>query len=193
MSSSYAPARTPAPARPGPARRAARFAGRVLGFTVLLVAAFVLGAAVLVPRIAGATPYTVLTGSMSPAYPQGTMVVARPVDAGAIGIGAVVTYQLASGRPEVATHRVVAVARTPDGGVRLQTRGDANDAPDPRWVRPEQVRGVLWYAVPGLGRVGTLLTGQQRRWGVDAVAFGLAAYAGVVFVGAARRRLAGAR
>ena len=176
--------------RPPPDRAggAARFAGTVLALMVLLAAAAVLAAAVLVPRLAGATPYTVLTGSMSPAYPVGTMVVVRSVDAGDIGIGSVITYQLASGKPGVATHRVVAIARNPDGRVRFQTRGDANNGPDPKWVRPEQVRGKVWYAVPGLGNLSSFLTGEQRQWGVQAVAVLLIGYALVTFVGAIRRR-----
>jgi signal peptidase len=182
--------RRPAPTRAG---GAARFVGTVVAFMVLLAAAFVLAAAVVVPRIAGATPYTVLTGSMSPAYPPGTMIVARPADAGDIGIGSVITFQLVSGKPEVATHRVVAIARNPDGRVRFQTRGDANNGPDPKWVRPEQVRGKLWYAVPGLGRVSPLLTGEQRQRGVQVVAFLLAGYAVVMFFGAVRRRVRTAR
>jgi signal peptidase len=127
---------------------------------------------------------------MSPAYPPGTLIVARPVDGNDIGLGTVITFQLASGKPEVATHRVVAVARHPDGRLRFQTRGDANDSPDPQWVRPEQVRGALWYAVPGLGRVNALLTGDQRERGIQVVAVLLLGYAGVMFVGAHRRRRA---
>jgi len=162
----------------------------VLAASILLVAAFVLGAAVLVPRLAGGTPYTVLTGSMSPAYPPGTMIVTRPH--ASVGLGSVITFQLVSGKPEVVTHRVVAVARHPDGRMRFQTQGDANDSPDPQWVRPEQVRGVLWYAVPGLGHVSGLLTGDQRERGVQVVAVLLLGYAGVMFVSAYRRRRASA-
>jgi signal peptidase I len=167
----------------------ARFAGSVLAWLALLGAVTMLAAAVLVPRIGGATPYTVLTGSMEPTYPPGTLIVARPVEAGSIGVGTVITFQLASGQPTVATHRVVAIARHPDGDVRFQTKGDANDAIDPRWVRPEQVRGALWYAVPYLGSVSQLLSGEQRQWGVLAVAVVLLGYAGAMFVGAARARL----
>ena len=50
----------------------ARRAGTVLTAAVLVAAAAVLAVAVLVPRLAGATPYTVLTDSMRPAYPPGT-------------------------------------------------------------------------------------------------------------------------
>ena len=82
-------------------------------FTVS-VAALVL-AAVVVPRLAGATPYTVLTGSMTPAYPPGSLVVVRPVEPNEVRIGDVVTYQLRSGEPAVATHRVVGVGWSADG------------------------------------------------------------------------------
>ena len=125
---------------------------------------------------------------MSPAYPPGTMIVARPRAVDDIGVGAVITYQLVSRQPEVVTHRVDAVARHPDGRVRFQTRGDANNGPDPQWVRPEQVRGVLWYAVPGLGHLSWLLTGEQRQWGVQVVAFLLLGYAAVMFVRGRRSR-----
>jgi signal peptidase len=179
----------PAPSR---ARATARFARAVLVAGVLLAAGFVLAAAVLVPRAAGATPYSVLTGSMRPAYPPGTLIVVRPVAADDVRLGAVITFQLASGRPAVATHRVVAIARHPDGRLRFRTQGDANDAPDPLWVRPEQVRGVLWYAVPGLGRVSDLLTGEQRQRGVQGVAVLLLGYAAVALAVDARRRRAGA-
>ncbi len=166
-----------------------RFTGSVLAWVVLLAAVAVLALAVLVPRMAGATPYTVLTGSMRPSYPPGAIVVARPVDPNQIALGTVITFQIDSGQPTVATHRVIAIARHPDGDVRFQTKGDANDAPDERWVRPAQIRGALWYSVPRLGYLSALLTGEQRQLGVLAVAVGLLGYAGSMFAGAARGRL----
>jgi signal peptidase I len=174
---------------PGGAGGIGRFAGSVLAWVALLGAVTVLALAVLLPRIGGATPFTVLTGSMQPAYPPGTLVVARPVEADQVALGSVITFQIDSGQPTVATHRVVAIARHPDGGLRFQTKGDANDAPDQRWVRPEQVRGALWYSVPHLGSAGELLTGEQRELGVLAVAVVLLGYAGTMFVGDARQRL----
>jgi signal peptidase len=181
---------TRAGARPGRGRTstAVRFAGSVLTATVLLAAASVLAVAVLVPRIGGATPYTVLTDSMRPAYPPGTMIVVRPVDADDVALGTVITFQLASGQPTVATHRVVSIARRPDGELRFLTKGDANNAPDQQWVRPEQVRGALWYAVPRLGYLSELLTGEQRQRGVAVVAAVLLGYAALMAAGAARDR-----
>ncbi|MDT7581427.1 MAG: signal peptidase [Pseudonocardiales bacterium] len=167
---------------------AARGAGTVLTAAVLLAAAFVLAVAVLLPRIGGATPYTVLTDSMRPAYPPGTMLVVRPVAADDIALGTVITFQVASGQPTVATHRVVTIARRPDGELRFLTKGDANAVPDQQWVRPEQVRGALWYAVPRLGYVSELLTGEQRQRGVVVVAVVLLGYAALMAAGGARDR-----
>ena len=45
----------------------ARHVMRAVSWVVLLGATALVTLAVLVPRVAGATPYTVLTGSMSPA------------------------------------------------------------------------------------------------------------------------------
>ncbi len=161
---------------------------RVLVWSVIVLGLGALAAVVVAPRIAGATPYAVTTGSMRPAYPPGTLVVVRPVDVGSLRVGDVVTYQRASGRATVVTHRIVAVEHRLDGEPVLRTRGDANDAVDPAPVRAVQVRGRLWYAVPHLGRVNRWLTGDQRRVASYVVVTGLLGYAAFMFAGAARDR-----
>lgn len=173
---------------------AARVALAVAVWLVVVVSVGVLGAAVLVPRLGGATPYTVLTGSMRPHYPPGTLVVARPVPVDDLRVGDVVTYQLRSGEPTVVTHRVTAIGVAVDGETVLRTRGDANRADDPAPVRAVQVRGRLWYAVPGLGRVVNQLDVTERRAGTWAVAAGLAGYGAWMFASAGiERRRAGNR
>jgi signal peptidase len=160
----------------------------VVAWLVILVVAAVLAVAVVVPRVAGATPYTVLTGSMQPHYPPGTLVVVKPVPVERIGVGSVITYQLRSGEPTVVTHRVVAVASSVNGERVLQTKGDANAVPDQTWVRPVQVRGELWYALPYLGYATNLLTANQRQAVLVAVVAVLLGYATVMFAGAFRDR-----
>lgn len=140
-----------------------------------------LTAGVLVPRLSGATPYTVLTGSMTPNLPPGTLAVVRPVDPESIATDTVITYQLESGKPTVVTHRVVAVRADLTGQVEYQTRGDANDSPDATWVRPEQVRGELWYAVPYLGHVSTWLSVADRKLLARVLGGLLVAYAALMF------------
>ena len=144
---------------------------------VALVTALVL-AAVVVPRVAGATPYTVLTGSMTPTYPPGTLVVVRPVAVGDIAVGDVVTYQLHSGESTVVTHRVVGIGWTGAGDKVLTTQGDANDVPDVDPVRPVQVRGEVWYSLPWVGRLNVLLSPGQHAWLVRVAAGLLFLYAG---------------
>lgn len=165
-----------------------RWLGRVLLWMVTLGALGVLGVAVLVPRLAGATPYTVLTSSMKPTMPPGTLVVVRPADPEEVGVGTVVTYQLKSGEPTVVTHRVVAQAFDGKGKSIFQTQGDANDVPDAKWVRPEQIHGEKWYAVPYLGYLSNLLTGRERQMGVYIVAGLLLGYALMMVVSGFRER-----
>ena len=164
-----------------------RWVGRLLAWSVILAGLAAITVAVLVPRLGGATPYEVLTGSMKPGLPPGTLVVMKPVtDPSKIGVGSVVTYQLNSGLPTVVTHRIVEVQNTLDGEVRYLTQGDANSVPDAEWVRPEQIRGSLWYAVPHIGRANDLITGEQRHLGVIGAAILLLGYALGMFIQAAR-------
>jgi signal peptidase I len=180
------------PGRHGRARRGRSVLGRsvrVVAWLVIVASIAVLTVAVALPRVAGATPYTVLTGSMTPAYPPGTLVVVRPVDPDQIAVGDVVTYQLRSGEPTVVTHRVVSVGvDTTTGEPVFRTQGDANASPDLEPVQPVQVRGRLWYAVPHLGRVSAWLTGRQRQLLVDLVAALLLGYAGAQVLRSVRHR-----
>ncbi len=169
-------------------RRVARWTVPVLGWMVTLGFVGALAAGVLVPRVAGATPYVILTGSMSPGMPPGTLVVVRPVPAERITVGQVVTYQLVSGEPEVVTHRVVAISSDREGKPVFRTRGDANAVADRTWVLPAQIRGERWYAVPWLGHLGAVLDPARRQLVSVVVAFGLLGYAASVAVRGWRRR-----
>jgi signal peptidase len=162
--------------------------GQVVSWLVILSVAAVLAVAVLVPRIAGATPYTVLTGSMRPHYPPGTLVVVKPIDTDDLRNGDVATYQISSGDPEVATHRIVAIGVDLKGERVFTFQGDANNAPDPKPVLPVQIRGKLWYAVPYLGYLNNALNGRQRQAAVLVVSAALLGYAAFMFVGAIRDR-----
>jgi signal peptidase I len=174
--------------RSGAPRRARVLAVRAVAWSVIVVVGAAIAVAVLVPRLGGATPYTILTGSMRPHLPPGTLVVSRPVAARDITVGTVVTYQLTSGEPTGVTHRVVAIGRDAEGGPLFRTQGDANPEPDPAWVRPVQVRGALWYSVPWLGYPSTALSGSQHQRLSLGFAAALFLYAAAMAVGAVRER-----
>lgn len=163
-----------------------RFVGQLVAWVVILGAIAAIAVAVVIPRVGGATPYTVLTGSMRPHYPPGTLVVSKPIDPDKLTVGDVVTYQIESGEPEVVTHRIVSVTMTGDGKREFTTQGDANPAADEKRVKPVQVRGKLWYAVPFLGRLNVLFDRKQHQKMVYVAAGLLAAYALWMFGGSAR-------
>lgn len=162
------------------------WAWRATSWIVLLTALAALALVVVVPRLTGAKPYTVLTGSMAPGMPPGTLVVVRPAPPEEIGVGTVITYQLESEQPTVVTHRVISQGLDDAGEPVFQTRGDANTVPDRAWVRPVQIRGEQWYTVPYLGYASNMLTGKERQMGIHLVAALLFGYA-IVLVGAGLR------
>lgn len=157
----------------------------VLGF-LMLVGLLV----IVIPAISGSTPMTILTSSMEPTYPPGTLIIVRPVAIDEIAIGDAVTYQIASGKPEVVTHRVTAISSI-DGEKTFTTKGDNNAVADAKPVLPVQIRGTVWYAVPYVGHINSIVNGESRVWIVPAIAVGLFAYAGWMLasgIAQARRR-----
>jgi signal peptidase len=142
---------------------------------VLLLAVMV----VALPMLTKSTPYTVLTSSMNPSYPAGTLVITKPTDVQQIRIGDVITYQIKSGEPAVITHRVIQIVEPAKAGdeVNFITKGDANSLADPQ-VKPVQVRGVVWYAVPFIGWINNVINGGTRNVIVPIIAGGLFLYAG---------------
>ena len=156
---------------------------------LLALAVAVAMAAVVVPRLAGATPYAVLTGSMAPTMSPGTLVVVHPVAPEDVRTGDVITFWPREHDPTVVTHRVVSVGFDTTGRPTFVTRGDANDTNDPQPVLAAQLVGERWYSVPWLGYLTHLLTGQQRTFGTWAVAGALLLYAATMFAGALRDRV----
>ncbi|MDV7100250.1 signal peptidase I [Gordonia amicalis] len=164
---------------------------QAVSWLLLIGAVAILCAAVLIPKLTGAQSYTVLTGSMKPDYPPGTLIVVKPRPADEIGVGDVITYQIRSGSPEVITHRVIEVTRTPEGEPRFITQGDANCAVDTEPVRDVQIRGTLWYSVPYIGWANNWFTGQRRSTTIFVLAGLLFLYGAWQFVADRREHRSG--
>jgi signal peptidase len=160
----------------------------VLAWFVMLSVGATLLVALIVPRVAGATPYVIETGSMSPSMPPGTLVVVKPVPVAELAPGDVITYQISSGDPTVVTHRIMEQGVDMTGQPRWRTQGDANEVADEGWVLPVQVQGEQWYAVPYLGHVTSFVSGQQREVLTGAAVLGLTGYAAAMFLGSWRDR-----
>jgi len=91
---------------------------------------------------------TVLSGSMEPAIPTGSILVSRTVPSDEIQVGDIITFS-GSGRDRFITHRVTRIDRT--NGLVYTTKGDANNVEDPFTVPAEHVVGKELVHIPFLG------------------------------------------
>jgi signal peptidase len=162
-------------------RRVGLFLWRSISVALLLTTLGLTVVLLVVPKLVGGVPITILSGSMRPTMPPGTVIVVRPVEPQRIRIGDVVTYQATSDKPMLVTHRVTEVTRSPEGRLGFTLQGDNNDAPDEP-VRPEQIRGRVIYAVAYFGWVTNRLnTGDgpvHTRW----AAYALMGYGALAFL-----------
>lgn len=118
-----------------------------LGMAVILLT---LAVALLLaaPGLLGWKQMSVLTGSMEPEIPVGSMVYVEPVEPESLAEGDVVTFVQADG--DTVTHRVVK-NRTVEG--TLVTKGDANEEEDMDPVPYERVVGKVGLTLPNAGEV----------------------------------------
>jgi len=113
-----------------------------------------LGAAILLflsvgPMVLPFQLFSVLSGSMAPGIPTGSVVVVTRVPAADVKVGDVITFQ-PPGRTSFVTHRVQSLD-TSTGLAVVTTKGDANAALDP-WSLT--LRGTGWrylFSVPAAG------------------------------------------
>ena len=103
------------------------------------------------PTIAGHHLYVVLSGSMSPAFEAGGLVVVRPAEAEEIVVGDIITYREPGAEETLTTHRVVVVER--ENGLQFITKGDANEVIDQDPVPAENLVGKVLFAIPYAGHV----------------------------------------
>ncbi|PPF66877.1 signal peptidase I [Clavibacter michiganensis] len=192
-----APAQPDAGTRPrGAVAQLLRAVGVGLSVGILLLVVALAGVLLVVPKATGSVPLTILTQSMEPTLPPGTLIVVRPVDTDALEVGDVATYQIRSGDPAVITHRITAISSASDGSRSFTFQGDNNASPDSLPVAPGQIQGEVWYSVPLVGWANQAVNGQARGWIIPAAAVALLAYAAVTIVTGAvqarRRRRASA-
>lgn len=161
----------------------------VLTWVLLFALVGLLVVTILLPLAVGGHRFTILTGSMEPTYPPGTLIVVRPVPAADLAVGTPITYQLRSSEAEVVTHRVVSLRRSPSGEYGFVTRGDANPVDDEGIVRPEQIRGAVWYSIPYLGYLNNWFSGQKRAVTIGVLVVLLAGYAVIAFATDTRDRV----
>jgi signal peptidase len=128
----------------------------------VLVLALPVGVLVVSVWVAGWQLRPILTESMAPGYPSGSLLVVAPPSAAGVEVGMVVMFEDPGAPGRLVVHRVV--ARTGAGSPTFRTRGDANNASDPHPVPASAIRGEVRWAVPALGRALASLSNPQAPW-----------------------------
>ena len=117
----------------------------------LVAVALTAGVALLAPATGGRT-MVIGGGSMEPTIPKGSLILVAPADE--YGVGDVVAVQQGASTPY--THRITRLAEL-DGVPYVETKGDANEGPDPAIVPVDSIIGRVDVSLPLLGYLGLLL------------------------------------
>lgn len=101
------------------------------------------------PSAFGYRPMIVLSGSMSPVFEAGDMILIKDVENPAALQKGDITCYLISGK--ATTHRIIQVAEK-DGQTAYVTKGDYNNVEDRLAVMPDQIQGTYTgFRIPHLG------------------------------------------
>lgn len=155
-----------------------------IGWGLLTTAACVVAVACF--AVFGLGPHTgtyrtlsVLSGSMTPTFRPGDVVIDTPISGRDLRVGDVITYSTPVGEHEVVSHRVVEIVQR-GAHPTFRTKGDANPGADP-WTA-HTTGSTLWRqraVVPHAGTViGVVRRSASSRW-VTLGALGLIVLLGV--------------
>lgn len=131
-------------------------------------------------RLAGLSPFAVLSGSMEPELPVGSLIYVKPVDPTEVHVGDAITFRLESGT--LVTHEVYEI----DAAAReFKTHGianvdsEGNISPDAAPVPWSSLVGSVVACVPLLGYANVFVT---QPPGIFMVIAGVAVVIGVSIV-----------
>jgi len=111
------------------------------------VSLIVLAAVITLAMIMGYSMFIVISGSMVPTLHRGDIIVVHKVSIDNIRAGDIIAFY---GMGGIVTHRVYKI-EIKDSEKIFVTKGDANLAPDPEPVKPENVIGKVAFVIPFIG------------------------------------------
>lgn len=125
-----------------------RKAAWYLAFTTAVLLMIVAVSIYLAPHL-GWRVDAVLSGSMEPEVKVGSLVVTRPVEPETIVVGDIITFRPVSVGENLITHRVIGIGQS--SSLYFETKGDANDMPDPFTVPAQNLVGKVCFHAPYWG------------------------------------------
>lgn len=158
---------------------------RLLAAGFLACALLLLLAVGIGPRTGRYQTVTVLTGSMRPTMPEGSVIVTTPIPANRVRVGDVITYRIPVEDRRVVTHRVSEIVRGGEQPV-VRTQGDANQDPD-TWLA-ELKGGTVWTARATVPKAGYVLEWLRQPQARQLLVFGIPLLLVVLLLGDIWRR-----
>lgn len=119
---------------------------RILVALVVLLAIALVGV-----RLVGIKTYAVVSGSMEPTYPTGSLLYVKSIDIKELKVGDAITFM--ADEDTVATHRIIEIIPDEEDSsvLRFRTQGDANETADGTPVHYKNIIGKPVFAIPYLG------------------------------------------
>jgi signal peptidase len=139
--------------------------GTLVGVVVLLL--------MLLPRTGLYATYTVMSDSMQPAIPIGSVVIVMPADPEKLAVGDVISYTSAQAPYPTLTHRIQGISREPDGRLAFRTKGDYNLVEDQFQVHYAGKAGLVVASIPAIGFLVVPLTSAISRVALGLLLAGL--------------------
>lgn len=131
-----------------------------LSGTLLLSGLLVFCIPLTVPRLFGYHIYSVISGSMEPSIPVGSLLYIQEAAPEALLEGEVIAFYGAGDSAAIITHRITK-NRVVMG--ELVTKGDANQMPDRTPVPYGNVIGRVVRVIPKAGRMAELFTSREGK------------------------------
>ena len=135
-------------------------AGKILTLAgiLILIITIITALTLLVPRLLGYMEFSVVSGSMEPGYPVGSLIFVEKNDPSLLVKGDVISFYSDLTHSGVVTHRVV--SNDKDKG-EVITKGDANKKRDLSPVKYPQVIGTVSRCIPGAGFIAGAASGMK--------------------------------
>ncbi len=137
-----------------------KIVGKIINIAIngLLVAMIMAFVSVIVLKASGYQLYTVMSGSMEPVLPVGSVVLVEPASYDEIGVGDDITFVVGE-QEVVVTHRVI---EKDDENQTVTTQGVANDVPDEP-IPQEAIIGIVRADIPAIGKALYFLSTMQGK------------------------------
>lgn len=121
---------------------------KICGFLsgIILIILALLAGVLIIPKLMGYEEMAVLTGSMEPEYPVGSLIYVKKQDPETLQVGDVITYRLSG--DTVVTHRIVEINTEEQ---TVTTKGDANESNDGQPIPFDSIVGRAEFKIPYLG------------------------------------------